>query len=196
MPAQAGAETTSLCSADVETSNCSPANVVTHVHFVAGETKIDPKEEEILYSPGATFLTNLGNVKCYILFLGDAGELGSPLVIKGHFTFVKCNEGKCSVLEVSELAVAKILKTGTELATFAFETEFRVECKSMFINCVYNGENLQGQVLGGLSSGSERLLTYITFSEEEMHQVSGSLCPNKKKLDASFASLEALFIRN
>jgi len=202
-PAFADAETTSLCRGDAETSYCPISQVATHVHFVDGFLERDKDEKETeLFFPGSTFLEPevWGDVECYTLFLGDIlnSGLGNPLTVHGQFYFFNCNEGNCLVQEINGPAYAELLKTASELAISSFEVEISVKCEAFpwFNICVYNGEGLQGHVTGGLSSGSEPGPAHIAFAEQEMHRVSGFVCPKTLQLDALFKSLEPLYIRS
>src|SRR5262249_4119350 len=84
------AESTALCSADIETEEEESAGSikneceVTHVH----ETSVGKGK----------LLSSSLNVECDVLFLGEVVATGSPLRIEGNFTYSNCNAG-CTATE-------------------------------------------------------------------------------------------------
>ena len=127
------AEHTALCKADEDP--CAEADIIAHVH----ETSVVK----------ATLLNEFSNIKCDVLFLGDALGLASPEIIHGTFTYSGCNNF-CSVSEENGPSKIKVLKTATELAEVTGEGLVHVDCP--FLNCSYTGEGLNGHGLGPLTS--------------------------------------------
>jgi len=175
------AESTQLCSTDPATS----CTAVTHVH----ETSVT----------NALLLNSLGNVKCAVLFLSTSvGASASPQVIKGNLTYSSClrkkilgGEEACTVTEINGPTELKVLKEGHETASVTGEGEVEVKCGSV-IKCVYNGENLKATAKGALLSTQAN--GEVTISEQEVHKVSGSLCPSTAKLDITTTPLSAIYI--
>lgn len=165
----ATATSTQLCSTD--TNPCKSA--VTHVHETYPLLNIE---------------TSVGLIVCSGLFLSTSvGALGSPQILKGNFTYTLCKRNvseSCTVTEENGPAEIKVLRTGEEEARVTGEVEFRVKCGS-FLNCVYNGEGLEGIARGLLFGGSGSL------NEQELKKVSGLFCPSVAKLD--IPSTEPLF---
>jgi len=174
-PSFAAAEETALCTADQ--SPCSKGSTITHVH----ETSVGK----------AKLLSSLPTIECSVLFLGDAlnGGMGAPLLIHGKFTYSSCNNF-CSVHEVTGTeSTVEVLRTASELASVTGEGEVSVSCP--FINCVYNGEGLEGHDLGPLTSSSAN--GSVVISEQQTNIVSGS-CPASAFLDITTTPLAATYI--
>jgi hypothetical protein len=178
------AEETALCKADE--NPCKESNLVTHLH-----------EATLAESP-AQLLSNLGNVKCDVLFLSTS--VGSPAtsqVILGNFTYSNCfrkklkGEESCTVSEKNGPAEIKVTKTSHETAKVTGKGEVEVLCGS-FIQCVYNGEGLEATAKGPLLSSETN--GEVSLSEQETHKVSGTLCPGEAELDITTTPLEATYI--
>jgi hypothetical protein len=176
-------ETVQLCK--VDESLCLAGNVVTHVH------------EETLSGNPALLLNSLGNVKCTVLFLSLAvGPLEMSQIITGHFTYTGCKRKKlvppeedCTVSETTgTTSTIKILKTAAETVKVTGEGEVRVQCGSI-IDCMYDGVGLEGTGKGALISTETNGETSI--SDQTLHKVLGSLCPNEAKLDIKTTPLPA-----
>jgi len=168
------ASSTALCA--TEGATC--ASPITHVH----ETSVGK----------AKLLSSLPTIECNALFLGDAvAGLASPVVINGKFTYSSCNNF-CSVNEVTGTeAQVKILKeVGSELASVTGEGEVHVSCP--FINCVYNGEGLEGDARGPLNSPASANGS-VVISAQETNKVSGS-CPESAFLDITTTPLSATYL--
>lgn len=164
------AESTSLCESDEST--CAAENAITHAHATTY-----PGEQ-------ATLLTSAFNVNCDVLLLGDAlASLASPLTIHGVFTYSNCSNS-CKVTEENGPSVIKLLREGFELADLTVKVLIHFVC-SGFVNCRYNGESMEGHVVGPLSSfrsNGEGVL-----SKQTMNKESGSLCPSIAELDIVIA---------
>src|SRR5436190_10340054 len=93
----------------------------------------------------------------------DTLGLGAPLVIHGKFTYSNCNNN-CVVTEESADALINVLKTGHETASVSGEGEVRVHC-GFFINCVYNGEELEATAKGPLLANETNGETSLTEGE-------------------------------
>jgi hypothetical protein len=170
------AEPTGLCSTDAGKENpCE--SVVTHVH----ETSVGK----------GVLLTNILNVECDVLFLGDVTGEGSPLKIKGNFAYSSCNGGECEVKEVSSSAVIAVLKEGHETATVTGGAEALVKC-GFFLHCVYNGGSLKGTAKGPLLSTQKNGETSI--QGQAPTKVSGFLCPSTASLDITTTPLSPTYI--
>src|SRR5262245_26777297 len=85
------AESTALCKLD--SSPCPAGESFTHLH----ETSV--VKVKFLGSP---------EMQCDALFLGDASELGSPLLIEGKYTYTNCGAG-CSITEENGPAGLEVL---------------------------------------------------------------------------------------
>jgi len=172
------AETGTLCEEDTTASGCEAAEA-SHVHFTT------------LSEEPAKLLSNTVNVRCDTLFLGEALELGAPLIIHGNYTYTNCETfsgGECkSVAEVSTDSLLEVLKTGSEVAEVADTGEVLVECVS--IHCVFKGTGLKAVAEGSLKSG------HLTIEEQALNKVSGLLCPKTATLDLLLESLTEFFIR-
>lgn len=167
---------TQLCRADE--SLCSPGNVVSHLH------------EETLIK--AKLLSSLGTIECNVLFIGDTLGLGQPLLAHGYYILTECIRGSegCTATEVSSDALRIRLRTGHETGEETIEVEFKIRC-GIFINCVYNGENLKGTVTGPLLSTFAN--GDVTFTEQTLNKVSG-ICPATGKLDISMMPLDGVYL--
>jgi len=165
------AQKTTVCGSDG--TNCGG----THVHEVSvGKAKL---------------LSSLPTIECNSLFLGDAeSSEGVPLVINGHYTYTSCNNF-CTLSEPAGTEFRlELLRTASELGAATGEGEVHVTCP--FINCIYNGEGLEGHVLGPLTSSSANGNTVI--SGQETNKVSGS-CPEAAFLDFTGTPLIATYIK-
>jgi hypothetical protein len=165
---------TALCA--TEASPC--ASPITTIH----ETSVGK----------AKLLSTLPTIECNVLFSGTAanGGLGQPLVINGVFKYSSCNNF-CTVEEVKGTeAKIEVLKTATELASVNGEGEVHVTCP--FINCVYNGEGLEGDARGPLNSPASANGS-VVISGQETNKVSGS-CPEAAFLDITTTPLSATYI--
>lgn len=175
------AESTALCKADE--SPCSAGNQVSHVH------------ETTLTGNLATLLNSVGNVTCDVLFLGDTsgGNLGTPLVLSGNFTYTSCKRGSenCTFTEVNGPATIRVLKTAAETAALTGEWEWTWKC-GIFINCTYNSEGLEATVKGPLTSSETN--GSASLSEQEMNKVGPGICPSVAKLDITTTPLTATYI--
>jgi hypothetical protein len=169
-PSFAMGEDTSLCEADE--SPC--ASPVSHVHYVA---------ENI-------FILGPYTYHCDALFLASVGELGSPQVLEGHFTYSNCSGG-CTRTEISAGGTLFFLRTGTESAEVTGE-RFEILSKCSSFHCVYSFEGLIGDAKGPLlSTASNGEFTYVELS---LAKVSGFFCPSVTKLDAEFVPLSKTYI--
>ena len=166
----ARAESTLLCSTDPS----SACTAKTHLH----ETT----------SSKAKLLTSAGTIECSVLFLGDAGSLGSPLLVEGKFTYSSCSSF-CTVTEEGGASFLKFLKTAHEKASVTVESEIHVKCA--FINCTYS-ETLEGTAKGPLLSSAET--GEVSFSNQELTEVEGSLCLEEVLLDSTTTGLTATYI--
>jgi len=177
------AEDTALCTEDSATLACPSGKLVTHVHL---ETQKLNAAHTALVPAKGTLLTNILNVECVALFLGDVLALGAPQLIHGNLSYSSCTLG-CTVTEISSGGLISLLKEGHELGKVT-GTGFQVlvECTEL-LHCVYDGENLVGHALGPLLSTHTG---HVTFSDATVHKVSGLLCPETSKLDADFLPLE------
>lgn len=153
------AESTTFCAKDGSACGLS------HVHFAT------------LAGKKAKLLTSIANVECDVMFLGAVGQLGSPMLIEGNFTYLNC--GSCTVTEASESTVLEVSRTGHETAEVTSEGEFHVACK--FLNCFYNGEELLGTVKGPLLS--TEINGEVSIQEQTARKVKGLFCPSTSKLD-------------
>ena len=168
------ASSTALCA--TEGATC--ASPVTHVH----ETSVGK----------AKLLSSFPTIECNVLFLGEVAEgLASPVVINGIFTYFSCNNF-CSVSEVAgtEAKVEVLKEVGFELASVTYEREVHFTCP--FINCVYNGEGLEGDARGPLNSPASANGS-VAISGQEMNRVSGS-CPEPMILDITTTPLSATYL--
>jgi len=170
-------ESTQLCSTDPATS-CTAA---THVH----ETSVGKGK----------LLASSITVECNALFLGEVGSLGAPQVIKGNFTYTNC--GSCIVTEVEKEghpvgSTIEVLKLGNEIADVTGEGEVHVTCSGL--NCVYNGEGLEGTARGPLLS--QETNGEVSLQEQETHKIKGLFCPSTAKLDIVTTPLSATYIGN
>lgn len=148
-------------------------------------------------------LTNVFNVECDVLFLGEVITPGllseggeEKLEIEGNFTYANC--GGCTVTEISESSLIEVLKimhdppfVDNEEAIVTGEGEVRVQCGG-FINCTYNGEGIVGQARGPLLSAE--LNGEVWVHEQELNRVAGLFCPNQPKLDLLVTPLELIYI--
>jgi len=170
------AETTKLCSSDMEASDTEIAcSEVTHIH------------ETTLSGTKAKLLTSIVNVECDVLFLGDA-TAGAPLVVEGNFTYTNC--GSCTVEEVGGGVEIKVLKLGHETSDVTGEGEVHVNCSGL--NCTYNGEGLLGTGKGPLLSSETN--GSVVISEQVAKKVSGLFCPSTSKLDITTTPLSKTYI--
>lgn len=124
--------------------------------------------------------------------LGEALGPAEPLVIHGNFTYTNCerSEKACEVTEVSEDSLIEVLRLGHETADVTGEGEVNVHC-GFFINCTYNGENLEGTGKGPLLATAEN--GEVTITKQEPTEVSG-LCPEVVELDIELHPLEAVYL--
>ena len=164
---------TQLCSSEA----CGTA--VTHVH------------ETTLSGAKATLLSSVINVTCDVLCLGDTLGLGAPLIIHGDFTYTNCNNGNCTVTEVSSDALIEVLRLSHETVDVTGEGEVNVHC-GFFINCTYNGEGLEGSAKGPLLSTESN--GDVSISGQETSLVSG-FCPEHAFLDIKTTPLSATYIK-
>jgi hypothetical protein len=174
------AESTALCNIDPGTGAkeiCPAGKLVTHLH---AQTAIGNK---------AIILTNVGNVECDLLYLGEVGPLASPQVIEGNFTYGNCTNG-CEVTEESEVSTFKLLKKSHETADLFLTGKMRVEC-GILLECVFASENMKGLAKGALLpfTGAEE-----AFEQDELKKVEGFFCPEKAKLDFLILSLSSIYI--
>jgi hypothetical protein len=180
------AEATELCGSDPGTGATevcgSNQEAVTHVH-----------ETTETGQPGL-LLSSVVEIKCTVLFLGDTvGTTSNPLEIKGKFTYSGCETASgsaCTVSETSAESTLKVLKTAHELGEVAGSGEVNAHC-GFLINCTYNGEGLNGHVLGPLLSTSTN--GQVRIEEQTTHRVSG-VCPETAKLDLLTTPLEAVYL--
>jgi hypothetical protein len=175
------AESTSFCSVDPGEGPeevCPAGDLITHLH-AATATGLK-----------AVVLTSSINVECSVLYLADTvGELGSPLVLEGNFTYSNCTSG-CTVSEENGPSEIALLKLGHEKADAELEFLMHVTC-SGFINCRYIGGNMHGLFKGAL-------LPFINgeddFGDGTLTKESGTLCPVTAKLDLLVFSLANFYI--
>lgn len=182
------AESTALCIEDgVQSSEekCLPSKLITHVHEV---------------SVGKIGLLNtLVKIECEFLFLGDvtsANNLGSPLEIQGHVTYLitgcETTSGTiCEITETSSSTTITVLKLGHELADVTYSSEMLVHCGSL-ISCAFNGVGLQGHDLGPLLAASPN--GQMRFEEQALNKTGGAFCPKTLKLDLLTTPLVASYI--
>jgi hypothetical protein len=164
---------TQLCSTDPATS----CTVLTHVHASS------PSGNNV------NILTDILNVECDLLYLGDSHGLGAPLVLEGAFTYSNCNNG-CTVTEENGPGLLELLKVSHETANLTLEWLIHVEC-GFFIDCNYNGEGLKGIAKGSLLSFKEG----ETFEKLKLREEAGSFfCPDTNNLDFLVLSLSSLYI--
>jgi hypothetical protein len=181
------AENTAICDEDPAGGAlaCPSGHLVQHVHYVAS---------------GAKLLNALHEVVCDALFLGDVLSpfLGAPLHIEGNFTYSNCSTG-CEAKQVSSTILIEVLKTAPELANVTGKGEVLVNCVSIIgktlIHCIYNGKNLTGHALGGLTTTAAEK-GHVTFTNAVVEKVSGILCPNTAELDALFESLNKEYLKS
>jgi len=168
---------TQLCSSNEGGAlTCSAGNVVTHVHFVDSAAKL---------------LTNVLNVTCNALFLGDSLGLAQPLLVHGEFTYSGCNNG-CTAEDL-EGGLLLILKTAANLAEVKGDGfKVNVHCLNV-IECEYDGQGLVGH---GLGANLPTTAGEVSISEQTVHSVGGLLCPSTAKLDALFESLTDVYIKS
>ena len=105
----------------------------------------------------------------------------------------------CNVT-AEHLGLLDLLKTApnlgelTDLELGGAFTQVRVNCGGGTVNCLYDGETINGHAIG--ASGTEP--GHTTYTEQVVHRIEGSGCPEAGKLDASFIELKAdplLFIK-
>jgi hypothetical protein len=175
------AEATQLCSGDPTGSGCGTS--ITHVH----ESTLPGEANQ------AILLSNILNVKCDVLYLGDTlGSLansGIKLVIHGHFTYTNCNNS-CTVTEESTNSLVEVEKRVHETASVVGSGEVRVHC-GFFINCVYNFVGLEATAHGPLLSNE--INGDATILGQEMNKVEG-FCPEHVFLDIKTTPLTATYI--
>lgn len=183
------AEATALCTEDVallpsgvyeKTDECSSAKRVSHVH------------ETTLAGAKAKLATPSGTVECDVLFLGDvksANNLGSPLVIKGNFTYSNCN---CIVEEENGPSEIKVLREGHERAKVTGEGLVHVVC-SGFFSCHYVGVELiataRGPLLSNETNGEVSLINQNVAAEEPF-----LLCPDEARLTITTTPLVKVYL--
>jgi hypothetical protein len=174
-------KTKNIALCKVDESACAEAHVIEHVH------------EETLTGAKAKLLTSIATVECKALFLGDSLGLGAPLVIHGHYTYTECKRGSenCTATETSTDSLLEILKEGHETGTVIGTGTFNVHC-GIIINCTYDHEGLTATAKGPLLAVSEN--GEVTLSEQSLHRVSGTFCPETGKLDIATMPLEAVYI--
>jgi hypothetical protein len=166
-PSTAMALSTALCKADTE--KCTTP--VSHVHYEAEDLEV---------------LNTTESYKCDALYLANVYALGSPQVLEGAFTYSNCDKG-CSRVEENGPVILHLLRTEHETAELSGTSGagVRSECGGgSLINCVYSFENLIATVKGPLLSTSGSL--EIIYSNAILTHVSGVLCPELAKLDATF----------
>jgi hypothetical protein len=173
-PASAG--TSALCISNEGGEDvCKAGNQLGELHYVDPEVKI---------------LTSSQNVTCESLFEGTAfGLFEEAVKITGTFTYTNCN-GSCQVeqLTESEFSLLKTqLNEGTMVSTTA---KFKVTC--LFINCVYNWENL---TVGATAATPPTSKGKLTVSEQVLKTSSGSACPMTSKLHTKLESLTNVYIK-
>ena len=163
---------TALCK--VDENPCSAGNIITHLH---GE------------SVGHGLLLSFITIECDVLALGDVlnSGLGNPLVIHGTATFT-CLNG-CTATEENGPGEARVLRTGTELASVTGEGLVHVVCG---LNCRYNGVGLEEIVLGALLAANG--LGEGSAIEQETNKESGTFCPATASVDGTGAPLTATYI--
>ena len=128
-------------------------------------------------------------MQCTLLFLGDTlnSGLGNPLTIHGSFTYT-CLSG-CTATEENGPAEIKILKEGTELATWTAEWLWHIVCG---LNCRYNGVGLEGHVLGALAAANGK--GEFSIEGATVNKESGFLCPSTSGLDVTTEPLTNTYI--
>jgi len=172
------AEPTGLCAEDVAE---------------ATECRVDPIHE--VSSGTGTLLNSISNVLCSVLFSGEVTAVGSPLTIKGKFSYTNCKDEKpnsCTVEEVSESSTIKVLKVSHEKASVTGEGEVKVVCSG--ISCTYNGKELEGTATGALLAGNE--IGETSIQEQTTNKTKGLLCPTTAKLDLKTEPLSPVYIVN
>jgi hypothetical protein len=172
----ASAGSTTLCSSHEEGAlSCQAGNDVSHVHFV---------------DPAAVLLTNVLNVSCNVLFLGDGLGLGTPLVIHGAFSITGCNNG-CTITDLSG-GLLLVLETASGLSEVTGDNFLeRMLCIGV-INCEYDGKTLIGHGLDATASDDG----LVTLHKQTVSRASGLLCPEITELDALLESLTPLYIKS
>lgn len=174
------AESTVLCKADE--SPCAAGNKITHIHELTASVSV--------------FDSPFGFLLCNELFLGDVTGTGPSLTMSGTTTYTNCvrhttgNPEPCLFAEVNGPSSRTVTKTGHETAAVTIKREVKVKC-GVFINCVYNGEGLEGTAKGPLLSSETN--GEVLFDKQVMHKVSG-ICPSEIKLSTTTTSLEAIYI--
>jgi hypothetical protein len=182
------AEATGLCGVDsgeeAGEAECEP---VTHVH------------ETTLSGHKAVLKTSILTVECDVLFLGDERKLteeeaekatgGLPLEIEGKFTYTNC--GSCKVEEQNGPAEIKVLYTEHETGAVTGGGLVKVVCSG--INCIFNGEGLEGTAKGPLLSTQKN--GEVSFQEQVMEKEEGLFCPKNLKLDLTTTPLSPTYIK-
>jgi hypothetical protein len=167
---------TSLC--EKEESPC--ASPITTIHETSvGKTKL--------------LSSSLPTIECNVLFSGKNTELSNLLVISGFFTYSSCNNF-CSVSQVEgQNTELKVLRIATELGSVLYKWELHLSCP--FINCVYDGEGLEGMAKGPLNEPKESKTPNgsVVITKQKTHIVSGS-CPEEAFLDITTTPLKATYI--
>jgi len=174
------AESTALCK--VDESPCAVANLSKEVH----ETSVGK----------AKLLTSVGTTECNVLFSGMVEKEGSPLVVKGGFTYTNCVLGAvtCSATEENGPAEVSVLKEGHETAKVTGEGLVHVVCAG-FIDCSYTGAGLVGTAKGPLLSAQTPDNGEVSLSEQSVaKEAGGLLCPKTAKLDITTTPLTATYI--
>ncbi len=169
----ASAEATELCLN--ASGECNPP---ANVHYVTPEK--------------GTLLNPVLNVKCIGLLSGGVTESsGNPATIEvTELKYTSCTFG-CTV-KATKLGQLLVLQEGVELATVTGHGfVVNVNCFG-FINCDYSSEALNGHGLGPNVTGG---VDHVTYAEAPVKNVGGESCPETGKLDALFASLQAIYIR-
>lgn len=175
----AGAENTQLCK--VDENPCAVGNAVTHVH------------KETLVGAKAKVSIVTGSIDCALLYLGDSLGLGAPLVVHGHVTFTECKRGSenCTAEETGPSTLIEVLRLGHDTADSSYSFHWNFHC-GFIINCTYDGENLLGTGRGPLLAASEN--GEDTITEQTLHKVSGTFCPETAKLSMATMPLEKVYI--
>jgi hypothetical protein len=178
---------TAICLEPSPTLACPANKQAEHFHFL---------------DPSAKLLTNVLNVTCHALFLGDAlvplAEAPESLEIYGTFTYTGCNNS-CTAKEVANPELGGhilVLKTAADLAIIeGDEFEVRVVCAGL-IECSYTGNGLQGHALSSNLPSNAGLVTSHEESVAHLPQGLLDICPSTGKLDALFEPLVDLWIRS
>jgi hypothetical protein len=170
----ATAEETQLCTTD--TNPCK--NPTTSIHAV---------------SIGQAILTSdVQIVKCDVEFSSSSvGDLHDPQIITGTFKYANCTKN-CAAEEEGGPAEIKVSKTGVELASVTGEAEVGVTCP--FINCFYNGENLEGLARGAKTANHAN--GEVILSGQKLHKVKGLFCPKEAFLGITIGPLSATYIKS